>query len=51
MAYLKPVLRICLVYADCFCEYAVKGFSDPIEDVTLMFYLNNHSHLDQLSEG
>ena len=29
----------------------VKGFNDPIEDVVLLFYLYNYSHLAQLSKG
>ena len=40
-----------MVCIDCLHKYLITGFSDLIEDVVLLLYLYDDSHLYKLSEG
>ena len=40
-----------MLYTEYLRESLIKGFSDPIEDAVLLFYLYSHSRLDWLFQG
>ena len=45
----EPAESLPMLCSECFHELRIKGFSDPTEDIALLNFLYNHSHLDWLS--